>query len=369
MIAANCERFATNQKERATAMTCDHMSSRRFSSPFKGLAAAAAALALAAGAAAAQAEEINVYTSRHYDTDLALYDGFTEQTGIRVNLIEGSADELIQRIIAEGRNSPADVLITVDAGRLWRADQAGLFQPVSSAVLESRVPAHLRHPDGHWFGLSKRARVIYYNRDDGPPADVTSYEDLARFDGDVCIRSSGNIYNQSLLASIIAAHGEQEAESWAAGVVAHFARDPAGNDRAQIKGVAAGECALAVANTYYWGRMIASDDPAEHGPAAKVGILFPNQDGRGTHVNISGGGVLATSPNPDGAVRFLEYLTSAEAQRIFAEGNNEYPIDPSVPITGPIAEWGPFREDTVNADLLGAGNAAAVRIFDRVGWR
>ncbi len=344
-------------------MTCPETSSFR---PLR-FAAAAAALSLFAGAALAQ--EINVYSSRHYDTDLLLYEGFTDQTGIAVNLIEGSADELIQRITAEARNSPADVLITVDAGRLWRANQAGLFQPIASDVLESRIPAHLRHPEGRWFGLSKRARVIYYNRADGPPDDVASYEDLAEFDGSVCIRSSGNIYNQSLLASVIAAHGEDGAESWAAGVVEHFARDPAGNDRAQIKGVAAGECTLGVANSYYWGQMISSDDAGESGPAGQVGILFPNQDGRGTHVNISGGGVLANAPNPEAAVKFLEYLTGAEAQRLFAEGNNEYPIDPGLPISGPIAEWGAFKEDTVNADLLGAGNPTAVQIFDRVGWR
>ncbi|MEE8272112.1 MAG: extracellular solute-binding protein [Alphaproteobacteria bacterium] len=332
----------------------------------RSLAAAAVSIA-AAGAAA---EEINVYSSRHYDTDLALYDAFTAETGIAVNLIEGGADELIERIIAEGANSPADVLITVDAGRLWRADGAGLFQPVSSALLESRIPAHLRHPEGRWFGLSRRARVIYYNLADGPPAGVDSYEDLAdpAFTGTVCIRSSGNIYNQSLLASVIAARGEEAAEEWATGMVDHFARRPAGNDRSQIKGVAAGECTVAVANTYYWGQMTASDDPAESGPAGRVGILFPNQAGRGTHVNISGAGVVANAPNVDGAVGFLEYLTSPAAQRVFAEGTNEYPVDPSVPISGPVAEWGEFKEDVLNAALLGAGNAAAVRIFDRVGW-
>ncbi|NNG03366.1 MAG: Fe(3+) ABC transporter substrate-binding protein [Inquilinus sp.] len=331
--------------------------------------AAACLLALASGGASAQ--EVNVYSARHYDTDLALYDDFTAQTGIEVNLIEGSADELIERIAAEGRNSPADVLITVDAGRLWRADQANLFQPVRSAVLEARIPAHLRHPDGHWFGLSKRARVIFYDRAEGPPAGLDSYEDLADpgFAGTVCIRSSSNIYNQSLMASIIAAHGEAAAEAWATGVVDHFARGPAGNDRAQIKSVVAGECTVAVANTYYWGQMIASDDATEHGAAARVGILFPNQDGRGAHVNISGGGVIATAPNRDGAIRFLEYLTGPDAQALFAEAANEYPIDPSVPLSGPIAEWGAFKEDTVNASLLGSNNPAAVRIFDRAGWR
>ena len=345
------------------------------SRPFRSLTprrhavGAACLLALASGGAAA--EEINVYSARHYDTDLTLYDNFTAQTGIEVNLIEGEADELIERIAAEGRNSPADVLITVDAGRLWRADRAGLFQPIRSIVLEARVPPHLRHPDGHWFGLSKRARVIFYDLAEGAPTGLDSYEDLAGpdFDGTVCIRSSSNIYNQSLMASIIAAHGEAGAETWAAGVVGHFARDPAGNDRAQIKSVVAGECDVAIANTYYWGQMIASDDAAEREVAAKVGILFPNQDGRGAHVNVSGGGVIAGAPNREGAIRFLEYLTGAEAQALFAEAANEYPIDPSVPLSGPIAEWGRFTEDTVNATQLGSNNPAAVRIFDRVGWR
>ena len=315
------------------------------------------------------AQEINLYSSRHYDTDIALYDNFTAQTGIAVNLIEGSADELIERIIAEGDNSPADLLITVDAGRLWRADEAGLFQPISSDVLKDRVPPHLRHPDGHWFGISKRARVIYYNAAAGKPSGLASYEDLASFDGDICIRSSGNIYNQSLLASVIATHGEEAAQEWAAGVMEHFARPPTGNDTAQIKAVAAGECTVGVGNTYYWGRLAASSNPEDNAIASKVGIIFPNQDDRGTHVNVSGGGVLATAPNPEGALAFLEYLTSPEAQRLFAEGNNEYPVNPEVAATGPITEWGSFKEDILNAALLGSGNPTAVQIFDRVGWQ
>ena len=329
-----------------------------------GMSGAAAILAGGLSAGLAQAQEVNVYSSRHYDTDLELYDAFTEQTGIEVNLIEGDADELIERITAEGANSPADVLITVDAGRLWRAEQAGLFQPVESEVLESRVPEHLRHPDGLWFGLSKRARVIVYNVDNGRPEGLETYEDLTdpAYEGMVCTRSSSNIYSQSLLASVIAAHGEDEAQAWAEGLVENFAREPQGNDTAQIEAVAAGECELAIVNTYYVGRLLGSDDPQDVAVGEKIGIIFPNQDDRGTHVNLSGGGVLATAPNPDAAVRFLEYLVSDEAQRIFAEGNNEYPVVPDVDVSGPIAQFGDFKEDELNASVLGENNPTAVQV-------
>ncbi len=332
--------------------------------------AAAAACLLAVGPALAQSGEVNVYSARHYDTDLTLYDTFTEQTGIEVNLIEGDSDALIERIQAEGANSPADVLITVDAGRLWRADQAGLFQPVESEVLEERVPEHLRHPDGHWFGLSKRARVIIYNEEAGPPEGLDTYEDLAdpAYRDMVCTRSSSNIYNQSLLAAIIAAHGEEAATEWAEGLVANFARDPQGNDTAQIEAVAAGECPVAIVNTYYVGRLLGSDDPARQAVGESVGIIFPNQDGRGTHVNISGAGVVTHAPNRDNAVAFLEFLVSDEAQRVFAEGNDEYSVVPSVEVSGPIAEFGSFEEDRVNAAVLGENNPTAVRIADRAGW-
>ncbi|MEQ8965727.1 MAG: Fe(3+) ABC transporter substrate-binding protein [Azospirillaceae bacterium] len=334
------------------------------------LGATALALALAGGAATAAAQEVNVYSARHYDTDNALYERFTEETGIEVNVIEGGSDELIERINAEGVNSPADVLITVDAGRLWRAVEADVFQSATSDMLEERVPEHLRHPDGLWYGLTKRARVIYYNKEAGPPAGVSTYEDLTDFDGTICIRSSSNIYNQSLLASMIAAHGAEAAEEWAAGVVDHFARPPAGNDRAQIRGVAAGECTVAVANTYYLGHMLSEGaDPADAEAAVLVDFMFPNQDGRGAHVNISGAGVVANAPNKDNAIRFLEFLTSDGAQEVFAGGNNEYPVVEGVEVTGPIADYGTdFVEDTVNASLLGENNPEAVRIFDRVGW-
>lgn len=335
---------------------------------YRGLCAVSL-FALAAGQA--QAEEVNIYSSRHYDTDNALYDAFTEETGIDINLIEGGGDELIQRLLAEGENSPADILITVDAGRLWRAQEAGLFQPVQSEILEQRVPEHLRHPDGLWFGLSKRARVIIYNTDAGRPDGLDTYEDLAdpAFGGMVCIRSSSNIYNQSLLGSIIAADGEEAAEAWVRGLVANFARDPEGNDTAQIEAVASGECAIAVVNTYYVGRFLASDDPGLQAIGQKIGVIFPNQDDRGAHVNLSGAGVLVHAPHREAAVRFLEYLTGDDAQRILAEGNNEYPIVESVAVSGPIAGFGAFVEDQLNAAVIGANNPLALRIADIAGWR
>ena len=347
------------------------MTTIRLAARFSGAGLAAALLA--STAATAFADEINVYSSRHYDTDQALYDTFTEQTGIAVNLIEGSGDELIERLVAEGAASDADVLITVDAGRLWRADNAGLFQPVDSDVLEERVPEYLRHPDGHWFGLSKRARVIVYNVEDGPPEGLDSYEALAdpAFEGMVCTRSSGNIYSQSLLGSVIAAHGEEVAEEWATGLVANFARSPEGNDTAQIEAVAAGECPVAIVNTYYVGRLLASDDPERVAIGEQIGIIFPNQGDRGTHVNISGAGVLASAPNAEGAAAFIEYLASDEAQTIFAEGNNEYPVVPSVAVSGPVAGFGEFVEDSLGLNVvgeIGANNPTAVQIADRAGW-
>ncbi len=312
---------------------------------------------------------VNVYSARHYDTDLQLYDRFTETTGVRVNLIEGSSDGLMERIVNEGEFSPADMLITVDAGRLWRAADRGVFQPVESEVLSERVPAHLRDPDGLWFGLSKRGRVIVYNNANGLPDGISRYEDLAdeSLRGQVCMRSSGNIYNLSLLGSLIEHHGEEGALAWAEGVVANFHRPPQGNDTAQLRAVAAGECGVSIANTYYIGRLMGAEDEADKAVTQDIGVLFPNQDDRGAHVNISGAGIARHAPNRANAVAFLEYLTSDFAQRLFAEGNNEYPVVGDA--TGPIAKLGTFKEDAVNASVLGANQALAVQTFDRAGWR
>lgn len=324
---------------------------------------------LLAAATGVSGDEVNVYSARHYDTDLALYERFTELTGVRVNLIEGGSDGLIERILNEAEFSPADVLITVDAGRLWRAHQQGVFQAVESDILEQRIPAHLRDRSGHWFGLSKRARVIVYNRSAGLPEEVSRYEDLAepRLRGKVCMRSSGNIYNLSLLGSLIEHNGAAAAAAWAKGVVANFQRRPQGNDTAQLRAVAAGECDVSIANTYYIGRLLGSKDAADRAVAERLGVLFPNQDDRGAHVNISGAGVVRHAPHRDDAIRFLEYLTSDFAQRLFAEGNNEYPVAGGS--TGPIAGLGDFKEDAVDASVLGANQAAAVMAFDRAGWR
>lgn len=327
-----------------------------------------AGAAIVAGPAAA--EEVNLYSSRHYDTDRALYDRFSEETGVEVNLIEGDADELIERIKAEGTNSPADVLITVDAGRLHRAVEAGLLSPVDSTVLEERVPDNLQHPENLWFGLSERIRAIVYAEDRVEPGEISSYEDLADpvWEDRVCIRSSSNIYNQSLLASMIASEGAEAAEAWAKGIVANMARPPQGGDTDQIKAVAAGECDVAIVNHYYLVRLLEGDE-ADQEVAARVGILFPNQDGRGAHANISGAGVLGTAPNRDQAIRFLEYLTTPEAQTIFTEGNHEYPVVEGVAPDPVLAAWGDFATDTVNAASYGENNAEAVRIMDRAGWK
>ncbi|MEM9806661.1 MAG: Fe(3+) ABC transporter substrate-binding protein [Cyanobacteria bacterium P01_D01_bin.56] len=320
--------------------------------------------------AVAQAGVVNLYSSRHYNTDDALYEEFTEKTGIRVNLLEGKANELLERLNAEGDRSPADIFMTVDAGRLWRADQDGLFTPVSSSVLEERIPASLRHPDGHWFGFTKRARVIMYNKDMVSPSDLSTYEALtdSSWRGKVVIRSSGNIYNQSLTASIIAANGAAAAERWARGMVANFARTPEGNDRAQIEAAASGLGTLAVANTYYLPRYAKDSDPAKQDIFSKIGVYFPNQDGRGTHVNISGAGVVKSAPNKDNAIKFLEYLSSNAAQAFFAQGNNEYPVVEGIPVDSVVGAFGQFKADDLNVNMLGENQAEAVRIMDRAGW-
>lgn len=335
----------------------------------RGLSVLALAAAPVTGAAAE--EVLNLYSSRHYQTDEALYENFTKETGVKINRIEGKGDALIERIKSEGANSPADVLLTVDAGRLWRAEQAGLFQPVESKLLDEVVPANLRHPEGLWYGFSSRARVIYYAKDRVQSDAISSYEELAdpKWKGKICIRSSSNIYNQSLMGSIIAAHGEQAAEDWAKGVVANLARDPQGGDTDQIRAVAAGECDLAVGNTYYYVRLMTNPKDADKGVADKVGWVFPNQGDRGTHVNVSGAGVLKNAPNKAAAVKFLEYLASEGAQRYFADGNNEYPVAGTVKGNSAVESLGTFKVDPLNVAVYGENQPKAQKVFDRAGWK
>lgn len=325
-----------------------------------------------APAALAQDKVLNLYTSRHYQTDEALYQNFTKATGIKVNRIEAGDDAIIERMKQEGARSPADVLVTVDAGRLWRAEQAGLLQAAKSNILQERIPAELRHPDGLWYGFSLRARPIFYAKGKVDPAAIRSYEDLAdpRHKGKVCIRSSSNVYNLSLMSSMIAAVGPEKAEAWARGVVANMARQPKGGDTDQLMALAAGECDIAVANTYYFVRLMKSSKPAEKAAADKIGVVFPNQSGRGAHVNISGAGVAKHAPHRDAAVKFLEYLASPEAQAYFAGGNNEYPVVGRLDTDNrELASLGEFRKDALNVSLLGRNQAAAQQIYDRAGWK
>src|SRR5688572_25211332 len=330
-----------------------------------------ACLAFASAAdASAQDKVLNLYTSRHYQTDEALYANFTRLTGYKVNRIEAGDDAIIERMKQEGARSPADVLMTVDAGRLWRAEQAGLLQPANSKVLDERIPSELRHPEGLWYGFSLRARPIFYAKGRVDPKAIASYEDLASpaLKGKICIRSSSNVYNLSLMSSMIAAVGPERAEQWARGVVANLARAPKGGDTDQLTALAAGECDVAVSNTYYYVRLMKSAKPEDRAVAEKIGVVFPNQGSRGTHVNISGAGVAKHAPNREAAVKFLEYLSSPQAQSYFANGNNEYAVVGKVD-NKELASLGQFRKDGLNVSLLGRNQAAAQQIYDRAGWK
>jgi iron(III) transport system substrate-binding protein len=324
------------------------------------------------GPAAAQGQVVNLYSARHYDTDEALYANFTRATGIRINRIEAGDEALIERIRNEGANSPADVLLIVDAARLAAAEQLGLFASLRSKSLEQRIPAALRNPNGMWFGFSSRARVIVYDRATVKPEDVQTYEDLAdpKNRGRVCTRPGSHPYMLSLVGAMIHHLGEVQAESWARGVVANFARPPRGGDTDQIRAVAAGECGVALTNTYYLVRLMRSKKPEDRAVADKVGMIWPNQKTFGTHVNVSGGGLLKTAPNRENGIRFLEYLASDEAQAYFANGNNEWPAAKGVAIDNPeLAALGKFKADPLNVAQLGRYTPAAQRIVDRVGWK
>lgn len=332
------------------------------------LALFATALALSTGALAA---EVNVYSARKEALIKPLLDRFTSESGIKVNLVTGKADALLKRLTSEGANSPADLFITVDAGRLHRAREADVLQPISSEALSAAVPAHFRDPEGYWHGLSVRARVITYIKDRVDPKQLSSYEALAdeKWKGRICIRGSGNIYNQSLVASLIAANGEAATQQWADGLVKNFARDPKGGDRDQVKAAAAGVCDLAIVNTYYLGAMINSKDEDERAAASKVGLFWPNQDGRGTHVNVSGAGVTKAAKNKEAAVKLLEFLASEKSQGWYASVNHEYPVREGVEWSDTLVQWGTFKGDTLNLSELGKNNPAAVRLMDKAGWK
>lgn len=327
---------------------------------------------LSAGSAAAQEKVLNLYTARHYATDEAFYTGYTKATGIKINRIEGGEDALFERIKAEGANSPADVFLTVDAARLWRAEQAGIFAPIKSAVIDKRIPASARGADNKWFGFSARARVIAYDRSKIKPNELARYEDLAnsKWKGQICVRTSSHPYNLSLISSLISHLGEEKATEWARGVTANLARPPRGGDTDQLRAVAVGECSIAISNHYYYVRLMRSEKSEDKALVEKVGLIWPNQTDRGTHINISGGGLLRNAPHKDAGIKFLEYLASDSAQTLFAKGNNEWPIVKGVKLDNPALEsLGQFKIDSLPLASLGKSQAAAQRIADKVGWK
>ncbi len=328
-------------------------------------------LSLAAPVVQAAAGEVNLYSARKEKLIKPLLDRFTEQSGIQVNLVTGKADALLKRLQSEGRNSPADMLITTDAGRLHRALEAGVIQLVQSELLSTVVPAEFRDPQGYWYGLSVRARPILYVKGKVEPETLSTYEALAdpQWKRRICIRSSDNIYNQSLVASMIAANGEQATEAWAKGLVKNLARPPKGGDRDQIKGAAAGICDLAVANTYYLAGMLTSKDAGQRAAAEKMAVFWPNQAGRGAHVNISGAAVTAAAKNRDNAIKLLEFLAGKEAQHWYAEANGEFPVRSDVEAGTLLQSWGEFKMDTLNLRKLGELNPNALRLMDRAGWK
>ena len=315
--------------------------------------------------------QINLYTHRHYDSDKILFEKFTKETGIKINVIKGSADQLIQRMISEGKNSPADILLTVDAGRLHRAKEAGVLQSINSKTINKNVPSEMRDPDGFWYGLTVRARVIVYAKDRINSNELSTYEDLAtaKWKGKIAIRSSGNIYNQSLMASLIEANGSRRALRWAIGIRKNMARAPRGNDRDQVRAVAAGLADIAIVNTYYLGILANSKEKKDRDVFNKVSVFFPNQNNRGTHINISGAGIAKFSKNTSDAIKFIEFLTSPEAQETFGKVNYEYPLFVENNKSDLLKSWGTFKADKQNLSILGIRNSEAVKLFDRADWK
>lgn len=315
--------------------------------------------------------EVNVYSARKEALIKPLLERFEQETGIEVNLVTGDADALIKRLEIEGINSPADMLLTVDVARLYRAKEKGLLQPVDSDELNNIIPGTYRDDEGFWYGLSLRSRVIVYSESRVSGSELSTYESLAddKWHGRLCVRSSSNVYNQSLVASLVARHGVEATENWANELVDNFARPPRGGDRDQIKAVAAGQCDVALVNTYYLGGMLQSDIGDERNAAEKVRLFWPNQEGHGAHINISGAGVTSSAKHKNDAVRLLEFLVNESSQSWYANQNMEYPVRADVPVNDTLSQWGEFKADELNLDLLGEYNAEAVRLMDRAGWK
>ncbi len=366
----------------AMSLPLDVRSDRQDDSQMKKINGLLAAIALAGTLSAcgqggptpegkADAGAVNIYTARHYDTDKALYDRFTELTGIRVNLIEGNADQLIARMTSEGQSSPADLFVTADAGALWRAQNANLLQTASSPALEAAIPANLRDPQGRWYGINRRARIVAYDPAKVQLSEIDTYEELAspRFRGRLCVRSADSVYNLSLVGALLEAWGPQKTAEWTRGVVANMARPPEGGDRDQIRAVNAGVCEIALTNSYYYIRMANGEDAADKAVTTKVKLAFPSLDGQGAHINISGAGVAANAPNPANALRLLEFLASPEAQTLISAGNNEYPSNPAVPAPPPTDAYADFAAHPMSVARYGPRQAEAQSLMSAAGWR
>ena len=337
---------------------------------FSSVPLAVVAFATIATATPALSDEVNLFSSRQESLIRPILDDFEKDTGITVNVVFAKSG-MLERLKSEGANSPADAVLTVDISRIAAHKEAGVLQSIQSETLEENIPAHFRDPEGEWYGLSARSRVIFYSKERVEPSELSTYEDLAdpKWKGRICVRSSSNAYNQSLLASIIAHDGAEAAEKWAQGIKDNLARKPQGGDRDQIKAVAAGECDIAIANTYYYGGMMNSDDPEQVEATKKVALFWPNQDGRGAHFNISGAGVTKSAKNKEAAIKLIEYLSDTKAQEFYASSNYEFPVKPGVELDETVASWGEFKADEIGLDKVANAQAEAVMIFDRVGWR
>ncbi|MDR7077179.1 iron(III) transport system substrate-binding protein [Neobacillus niacini] len=316
-------------------------------------------------------QEVNIYTARHYEVDDEIYNKFTEETGIKVNVVKGEAEELIERLKREGKSTQADLFVTVDGGVLTNAKQNDILQPVTSDIIDKNVPENLRDVDNNWIGLATRARIIAYSKDRVSPEELSTYEDLTseKWNGKLLVRSSTSLYNQSLLASFIELNGEEQAEKWAKGIVNNFARQPDGGDRDQAKAIAAGTGDVAIMNTYYVGLLANSEDPEEVKVAESIGVFFPNQETNGTHVNISGIGLTKHSKNQENAIKLIEYMTDVEAQEILSANNYEFPVNPKASKPELLESWGDFKMQELNFDTLGEHNKKAIEIFNKTGWK
>lgn len=318
-----------------------------------------------------ESKVVNVYSARNYEVDKQLYDMFTKETGIKVNVVQGKAEELIERLKREGANTEADLFVTVDGGVLDLAKKSGTLQPIKSTVIDQNVPTNLRDKDSQWIGLSTRARIIAYSKDRVKPEQLSTYEDLAspKWKGKVLARSSTSLYNQSLLASLISLEGEQKAEAWAKGVTTNFARNPEGGDRDQAKAIVSGNGDLAIMNTYYVGQLLNSKDPEEVKVGNSIGVFFPNQQTTGTHINISGAGLVKHSKNKENAIKLLEFLTSEKAQSELSKANFEFPVNKKAEVPELLKSWGEFKTQNIDFAVLGENNAKATQIFTKVGWK